>query len=379
MKSFFALNALFLITLFSCNQPSSHRTPELQAGCEVLLKYAEGFSIKVDSSYIWIEVKHPYQGSDQGFRYLLVPHEVPIPDHAAEVKVIRIPVSSIACTSTTHIPLLDYLDETESLSGFTTMDYISSARARKRIEEGKVVELGVDKGINIEILSALKPDLLMGYTMTAEYGQFKKIEELGIPVVINAEYLETHPLGRAEWIKFMAAFFNKLDKADSVFAAIEERYLAVRKIARSIEVKPTVLSGILYGDAWFLPGGKNYAATLLKDAGYQYLWADDPSNGFLELSFESVFSRAHECDYWIGVGPFQSLDEMRATDHRYGQFRALKNKNVFSYDARKGEKGGNEYLELGYLRPDLILQDLVKISSPELLPSHNLYFHRRLN
>jgi iron complex transport system substrate-binding protein len=115
------------------------------------------------------------------------------------------------------------------------------------------------------------------------------------------------------------------------------------------------------------------------DAGYRYLWHDDPTNGFLELSFETVLARAHECDYWIGVGPFQSLREMHAADNRYGQFNAFKKRNVFSYDARKGDKGGNEYLELGYLRPDLILQDLVKISHPDRLPDHKLYFHRRLD
>lgn len=379
IRVFFLSLSVGVFLFVSCQQKPAELRSQAPTGKMVLLKYAEGFTIKLDSPYVWLEVKHPYQGAAHGFEYLLVPKGVKVPAHDPQVRIVRTPVTSIACTSTTHIPLLDYLDETESLTGFTTTDYISSSRARKRIEDGKVVELGVDKGINIEVLTALKPDMLMGYSMTSEYGQFKKIEELGVPVVINGEYLEKHPLGRAEWIKFMAAFFGKVDVADSVFAAIESKYLEVREIASTIDKKPTVLSGILYGDAWFLPGGKNYAATLMSDAGYDYLWKDDPSNGFLELSFETVLARAHQCDYWIGVGPFQSLQEMRAADNRYEQFKAFRIRNVFSYDARKGDKGGNEYLELGYLRPDLILQDLVKIAHPTLLPGYKMYFHRQLN
>lgn len=377
--TFHVFHVLAILSCLSCGTDSQEKSAQQPRSHQLALKYAQGFTIAIDSIYTRLEVKHPYQGAETGIKYLLVPKGARVPDHLPEVKIIRVPVTSIACTSTTHIPLLDYLDETESLTGFTTTDYISSSRARKRINQGKVVELGVDKGINIEILSALNPDMLMGYSMSSEYGQFRKIEELGIPVVINAEYLEEHPLGRAEWIKFMAAFFGKLDKADSVFSAIESRYLETQRLASGIQQKPTVLSGIMYGDAWFLPGGKNYAATLMKDAGYNYLWSEDTSNGFLELSFETVLARAHDCDYWIGVGPFQSLDEISAADNRYSQFAAFKNQNVFSYDAKKGSKGGNEYLELGYLRPDLILQDLVKVSHPDLLPDYELYFHRRLN
>jgi iron complex transport system substrate-binding protein len=375
-----SIGSLIMLMTLSCQPSVDQRQSDEEAGRSAfLLKYAKGFTISIDSPYTWINVTNPYQGASSGFRYLLVPKGMKVPEHPVDVRVIRTPVSSIACTSTTHVPLLDYLNETDKLTGFTTTDYISSEKARQRIDAGKVTELGVDSGINIEILSALRPELLMGYTMTAEYGQYKKIEELGIPVVINAEYLETHPLGRAEWIKFMAAFFDKEAMADSVFSAIESEYLETKKRVSDQDIHPSVLNGIMYGDAWFLPGGKNYAAAILQDAGYHYLWADDPSTGFLELSFESVYARAHNCEYWIGVGPFQSLAELSAADQRYSQFSAFKNKTVFSYDARKGAKGGNEYLELGYLRPDLILKDLVKISNPDVLPGHSLYFHRRLN
>ena len=300
------------------------------------------------------------------------------PDIDKDAKVNYTPVESIVCTSTTHIPLLDYIGETEKLVGFPTTDYISSEKMRARIDSGKVTELGVDKGLNLERLAVLKPDLVMGYSMTSDYGQFKKIEDLEIPVVLNAEYLEKHPLGRAEWIKFVAMFFHKENAADSVFRVIENNYLKTKALADSARNRPTVLSGVVYGDAWFMPGGKNYAARLFDDAGCQYTWADDSSNGFLQVSFESVYKKASEADLWIGVANYKSLQEIENSDHRYAKFKAFEQKKVYTYDARKGAKGGSEFLELGYLRPDIILKDLVKIAHPELLPEYELYFHKRL-
>ena len=297
---------------------------------------------------------------------------------APDVRVITIPLNSIVCTSTTHIPLLDYLDEGAKLIGFPSTDYISSEKIRERIDNGQVQELGVDRGMNLERLASLKPDMVMGYTMNSDYGQFKKMEELNIPVVINAEYLEKHPLGRAEWIKFMALFFDKEKQADSVFRVIEKSYLDVKDLVKIVTDKPTVMSGIVYGDAWFLPGGQNYASRILHDAGCAYLWEENTSNGYLELSFESVYEKAHDADLWIGVGNYTTLKELERGDHRYAQFKPFRTRSVYTYDARKGAKGGSEFLELGYLRPDLILKDLVKIAHPDLLEEYELYFHKRL-
>jgi iron complex transport system substrate-binding protein len=176
----------------------------------------------------------------------------------------------------------------------------------------------------------------------------------------------------------MALFFNKEEKADSIFQTIEKEYLSTEALADRVTDKPAVLSGVVYGDAWFLPGGQNYAAKLLKDAGCDYLWEDDSSHGFLELSFESVYEKAHDADIWIGVGSFSSLNEIENADERYSRFKPFRQKNVYTSNARQGAKGGSEFLELGYLRPDIILKDLVKIAHPSLLPDHRLYFHQKL-
>lgn len=368
-----------VISLWACaGKHSSGEEQQLTPSTLTTIKYADGFSVFALGNSTLVKVTYPFQGATSGYSYLLVPKGQQPPPHDPAMRVIYTPLESIVCTSTTHIPHLDYLGETDKLVGFPTTDYISSEKMRQRIRQGKVVDLGVDKEMNMERLAALKPGAVMGYTMTGDYGQFKKMEELGIPVVINAEYLEQHPLGRAEWIKFTGLFFDKEEEADSVFSMIEANYLETSRLLKPGMKTPAVLSGIVYGDAWFLPAGQNYAARLFKDAGCRYLWEDTGGNGYLQLSFESVYAKAHDADLWIGTGSYRSLDEIRAADLRYTRFTPFLKKQVYNYDARIGEKGGNEFLELGYLRPDLILMDLVKIAHPDLLPEHKLFFHRRL-
>lgn len=371
-------SVIFLFTLGvvfgSCQSTKENKTT---FGVDSL-KYAVGFSVEQIESSKLVTVKYPYQGATQGYQYLLVPKGEAIPVHNANVQVIQTPIEKVVCTSTTHVPMLDYLGETNSLIGFPTTDYISSAEMRRRIEAGEMTDLGIDKGMNLEVLYALHPDLVIGYTMSRDLGQLKKIQELGIPVVINAEYLEKHPLGRAEWIKFVALFYNKEKAADSIFNLIEREYLTTQMLVQDEVNQPKVLSGIVYGDTWFMPGGQNYAAKLFRDAGLKYLWDDTESNGYLELSFESVYAKAKEADLWIGVGSFGSLNELKAAESRYALFKPFQRQQIFTYDARKGAKGGSEFLELGYLRPDLILKDLVKIGHPEKLPDHKLFFHQQL-
>lgn len=341
------------------------------------VKYATGFTIKKEGNATWVTVAHPYKDATSGYTYLLVPNGETPPDHTADVQVINVPLETIVCTSTTHIPHLDYLGVSDKLTGFPSTDYISSGTTRKRVDAGFVKDLGVDNGMNLELLYQLKPSMVMGYTMTSDLGQLKKIQEMNIPVVVNAEYLERDPLGRAEWIKFTSLFFGKEKAADSIFDIIQTEYLITRGKLASLEPKPSVLLGTVYGDAWFMPGGENYAAKILKDAGANYLWANDSTRGWLEIAFESVYDKAKDADLWI-VGSFDTLEQLKAADNRYALFKPFQTKQIYNYNARKGAKGGNDFLELGYLRPDIILKDLVKIAHPELLPEHELFFHARL-
>ena len=375
MNKTLVLAALVLI-FHGCNNPVKKQAVEYES-TSIPLKYATGFSIEKADDFYLVKVITPYKGANKPLNYILYDRNTDVPKVAADA-YIPVPVKSIVCTSTTHIPLLDYLDETNSLIGFPTLSYISSEPMRERIDNGEVEELGIDEALNIEKLVNLNPEMVMGYSLSGEFGQFNLISEAGIPVLLNAEYLEGHPLGRAEWIKLAGLLFNKLELADSVFEAIDQQYNATLKIVGKSTTYPTVMSGIVYGDSWFVPGGRNYASRILKDAGFNYLWQQDTSRAFLPLSFETVFNQAKQADFWIGVGSFKTLGELAGSDSRYEEFQPFKQQSIFSYDKRRGAKGGSEFLELGYLRPDLILMDLVKIGNPNLLPEHELFFHFQL-
>lgn len=369
----------FIITLIAACSPGKKEHIAEEEGCASTdITYARNFTVTCKNGYKLVEVLQPFSGAEEGFKYLLVPKGAAPPKKEEGVQIIQIPLNSIVCTSTTHIPLLDYLNETESLVGFPTTDYISSEQMRKRIDAGHVTDLGVDNELNIERLLNLDPNAVMAYSLTGDLSQYRKIKQLGIPVIMNAEYLEEHPLGRAEWIKFVALFFDKEALADSLFSGIESEYLQLKSIAAEAESKPEVFSGVVYGDTWFMPGGNNYAAKLLEDAQANYLWSDTRSTGFVEISFEAVYEKAHKADYWIGVGGYETLQSLKNADERYAEFKAYKTGNVYSYNARKGAKGGSEFLELGYLRPDLILADLIKITHPDMLPGRALYFYFKL-
>ncbi|MCA6074130.1 ABC transporter substrate-binding protein [Fulvivirga sedimenti] len=368
---------LGIIPIISCN-PKPEQASQPEEG-QLQFKYANGFRVfQIRENIYRVFIDRPYQGSTNSLEYLLVPEGESIPDHDQDVTVIKTPVKRIICTSTTHIPLLDYLNETQALIGFPTPDYISSPAMRARIDSGLVEDLGIDKSLNVEMALELNPDAVMAYTMGGVSESILKLRELNIPVLINAEYLEEHPLGRAEWIRLAGLLFDKKDRSDSVFTAIEKRYIDLQKIAGQTDLRPSAFSGVMYGDTWFLPGGNNYAARLMKDAGIEYLWNDNPENGYLELSFETVLDRAVNADLWIGVASFTSLDQLGAEDSRYTLFSAFENGHVYTYDARKGALGGSEFLELGYLRPDIILADLIRIAHPEISGLDSMYFHAKL-
>lgn len=371
-------NCFIFIMLFNgltaCKKDNKTKSVEATS-----TEYAKGFRITKKGAFTEIELLEPYLKANSSLKYLLVPKTEKVPPHDQQVQVIRTPIEKIVCTSTSHVALLDLLNEVDKLVGFPSTELISAKSARMRIDSGLVTDLGMDKELNLELLFTLHPDLVMGYTLTGDMGNLNKVKEMGIPVVINAEYLENHPLGRAEWIKYMAAFFGKEKLADSIFNNIKNEYLKNKSLVDTVSLKPTVMSGILYGDAWFLPGGQNYGAKIFRDAGYHYLWDDDTSNGFLKLSFETVLAKGKEADYWIGVGSFRSKEEMKSAEQRYTLFKPYKTSHIYTYDARIGPTGGSEYLEQGYSRPDLILKDLIKIAHPELLPDYELYFHEKLN
>jgi len=365
--------------LGGCASPSQEEKVDTLK--EIPLSYAKGFNIFQGEGYKIIEVSQAFPGSHQPFRYLILEDpQAEFPDQNYNAS-IQLPAESVIVTSTTHIPHLDLLHETDKLIGFPNLNLISSQQARKMIEQHQVRDLGRGAHTNIEIIIDLQPDWVMISTLGEDLKNLDLLQAAGIPAVINGEYVEQDPLGRAEWIKFTGALFGKLEEATSIFEEIERDYIEAENLAGQIEQnhKPTVMAGVMYKDVWYVPGSESWGAKLLEAAGGRYLFQDQGGTGSVQLNYEYVLDKAQDADYWLGASDFPTLSAMRSADKRYADFNAHQKGNVYSYTLRKGPTGGIEYFELGYMRPDLILQDLIKIIHPQLLPDYSLYFYTRLD
>jgi iron complex transport system substrate-binding protein len=346
---------------------------------QVQIQHATGFRITYHEGYKIVEVTKPWKNAQTTFKYLLLPHGITPPAHDEHTTVVRIPVQKAVATSTTHLPAFDLLQASDVLRGFPNTDYISSPQIRQQVEAGNLQDLGPENSINMEMLIGLQPDMIMSYGMGGQNSGLEKFKRTGLPVVVNADYMETTPLGQAEWIKFTAAFLNKEKEAQQVFEKIEARYDSLKALANQANSKPTVYSGIVYGDTWYMPSGESWAGRILKDAHAHYLWQDTQDNGSLELSFEAVYAKAHDADFWLNTGAFESLKNLADFDSRYTEFKAFQKGQVYNNNAKIGAKGGHVYLELGCARPDFVLADLIKILHPELMPDYELYFYQKLD
>ena len=371
------LPLIFCLLHASCDIPKSINLANLT---EVPNQYAKGFTVFQGDGFKVIEIKQAFPVDHEPFRYLVL-EKVKLELNQSDFDaVVDLPISKIVMTSTTHIPHLDYLEVSKLLAGFPNLDLISSKKTRALIDAGKVMELGSGAQANIEKIIDLEPDWVMISTLGDDLKNLEILKEAKIPALLNGEYVEQHPLGRAEWIKFTGALLGKFEESEKVFKDIEANYLEAEKlISESILDKPKVLAGVMYKDIWYVPGADSWGARLLEAAGGNYLFKEQKGTGSAQLSYEYVLEKAQEADFWLGASDFRSLAEMKNADPRYAHFHAFQKGNVYTYTSKKGPTGGLEYFELGYLRPDLILQDLIKILYPELLPDYSLYFYSQLD
>ncbi|WP_313113136.1 ABC transporter substrate-binding protein [Aequorivita sediminis] len=382
MPNFKNLVVLFFFTLVfvSCKNETKESIKSVSVKGEKLeVKYAKGFEIEAFEGYKTITLKNPWPGTDKIFTYALVEKNASLPNPKSYDAVVEIPIEQIVVTSTTHIPSLEMLGEINALIGFPNLNYISSEKTRDRISNNEIKELGKNEDINTEILINLSPDAVIGFAVDGNNSAFSTVENARIPVLYNSDWTEVSPLGKAEWIKFFGVLYNKEKEADSIFSKIESEYNSAKNLASKAKNKPTVISGAMYKDVWYMPQGNSWGAQFIQDAGGDYLWVDSEGTGSLSLSLESVLDKGIEADFWIGPAQFNSLEELNESSKAYTQFKAYKTGKVYSYSMKKGEKGGVIYYELAPNRPDLVLKDLIKILHPEMLPNHKFHFFDKLN
>jgi iron complex transport system substrate-binding protein len=375
MRNNYFILLVSLTCLIACKQ-SKKDTPTNTFDATNTIKYAKGLSVEKHSNYTIIKVTNPWPDAEKGFTYLLTKDQKKVPSNIDFDAVVQTPIKSIVVTSTTHIPALEALGVEHALVGFPSTNYISSKKTRKLITNGHVKELGANELINTEVLIDLQPDVVVGFSINSQNKTYNTIEKSGIPVVYNGDWTEQTPLGKAEWVKFFAPFFEKETLADSIFNTIETEYLKAKQIAQKATNAPTALSGSMFKDVWYVPAGESWGAQFLKDANIDYLWKDSKGTGSLSLSFETVLEKGSMASIWIGPGSFTTNQQLLDANEHYQQFKAFKDQQIYTFGLTQGETGGMLYYELAPNRPDLVLKDLVKIAHPHLLPEYQPFFFK---
>ncbi|MFN2260880.1 MAG: ABC transporter substrate-binding protein [Psychroflexus sp.] len=368
---------LVAICILSC-QDSAKKITELGDYEEVKVDYAEGFSIKKYEDFTQISVHKPWPDAEKDLVYIIADEKIQLPKNFEYEALITKPIDKIVATSTTHIPSLISLNKIETLVGFPNLEYISSKEARQLIEDGKIRDIGQNESINTEVLLSLQPDLIFSFAIEGRNKTLDQARDSGIPVVYNSDWLEDNPLGKAEWIKFFGAFLGKLDQAESEFNQVVSEYESAKKMASKTENKPSVISGAMHQDRWYLPYGDSWQAQFFKDANAEYVYDYTKGQGSIALAFEKVLEKAKDSEFWISPGHLTSYEALLNNNKHYAEFEAFQNKNIYTMANTKGETGGVLFYELGPNRPDLILKDLVKIFHPDLLSDYELTFFKAL-
>ena len=357
---------LFLLILFILSGCGQNKKPTTGDGIKTAIKYAEGFTMTSYGDYTRIDILNPWDSTGTLHTYIAIPKDSPVPEQLPVGTVLRIPLTNTVIYSSVHTGILQELGALEQIGGICDLRYSNQPAILERCTAGKITDAGNSMNPDIEKIIDMNPDaILLSPFENSGYGP---IEKTGIPLVECADYMETSPLGRAEWIKLFGFLYGKETAADSLFSRIEQEYTDLQKQAQNSSGTPSVFSEMKSGSAWYVPGGKSYMARIFADAGANYIWNRNQQSGSFPLSFEVVFDQAHDADFWL-IKYYQDKDktynEIKKDYAPYANFKAFQKKNIYGCNTAK-----IPYYEEFPFHPERLLKDLIKIFHPELLPGY---------
>ncbi|CAN7447469.1 ABC transporter substrate-binding protein [Devosia sp. LjRoot3] len=344
--------------------------------------YANNFSVAYFGHYKVVTVERPSPGG-QSESYVLVQCGTPEPElgpELADAPRVTVPIQSLFSGSTSQSPALVAVGGVGAVTGVARRDFIATPELVEHIQQAEVVEYETSGVVNVEAVVAAAPDVFM-----AGGGGEPEVQRLavaGVPVVNFAEWQETSPLGRAEWVKFMGLFFNAEEKANAAFADVVEHYDAALALVADVpeDERPLVLSGQAFNGIFFAAGGQSFMARLIRDAGGRYVFEDDTSTGSFQIrDLERLIVAARDAKVWIQASiHYHTLADIAAEDPRLAALPAAEAGQVWIPDALKGPNGGVQFYELGSMRPDMVLMDLISILHPDKTPGYGRIFNRSI-
>ena len=340
-------------------------------------RYAKGFSIEQDKTTgeKLLCIKNPWQGAEGVVFY-------------SKIDTVAPPKRIIAMSSS-HAAMLDAIGCADRIVGLSGCRFIYNSDLCKKIEEGEIAEVGYDSSFNFEKICSLNADIVLLYGIAGEAKSITdKLDELRIPYIYIGDYLESDPLGKAEWVVALSALCGVEEVGLNFFADVEKRYNNLKNKRYSSAYSPRVMLNLPYRDTWFMPPHNSYMVRLIEDAGGEYVLTenekrkteneDKPSTSSKPISLEVALVLAMKADFWINLGQIASKEELQAAAPRFAEVDAVKFGRLYNNTKRTNESRGSDFWESGAVRPDIILEDLIKILHYEA-QTDSLYYYKKLN
>ena len=327
-----------------------------------LVHYAENFKISPYKDGYKLEIRNKNSSNFDDF--YIFNDSLDIPEEIKNQTIIRTPIKSAIAFSSTQWSVFQKLGETNIIKGILESNYSKNDEILRLVKEGVIIDLGTSNQVNTEKVINLKAELIL-YTPypTIDYSNLGELS--GSIMIPFPDYLESHPLGRAEWMKVIGILCKKENETTEWFNSVANRYESLSDICKSIENKPTVFSDLPFENQWYVPGGNSYIAQIFKDSGSDYIWHDDNSTGSLHIDAESVLLKAQNADYWRVINSYDTpftYKKLAKENELYPLFKAFKEKNLLVCNVR--ECG---YFEQSQYEPDILLADFIYHFHPEIL------------
>lgn len=372
MKQLLGISLWLVFWMVACS-PSGRQVSDAAVSSDTV-RYAQGFKVERFKDYTLVEVHDPWDSTRLLQRYLLVDRTQPVPSGLPKGTLVKTPVRKVVVYTSVHAAIIDQLQETDEIIGVCEPQYMDMPSIKVGIKSGRIANLGEATAPDVEKMIEIGAELIIASPFqNSSYGP---VEKIGIPIIEAADYMESLPLGRTEWIRFYGLLFQKEPLADSIFKATERRYLDLKELTAKVADRPTVLSEKRYGSSWFVPAGDSYMAHLFEDAGAAYMFKELPGSGSVPLSFESVFDKALHADLWLmkyNLADDMTYADLQAEYTPYKNFDAFQQRHIYTCNT-----GKVPYYEEFPLHPDYLLKDLVWIFHPDLLPDYVPRYYQKM-
>lgn len=393
--------ALVVLLVVACQ---GGKTASGKGGDTLQMKYAELLTIVKhnDGAYTEAIIENPWKKGTTLHKYILVPKGNEGDETVARLKddirenatlqmgshcdIVRTPLESNVVFTAPHCQLMYELGCKNAITGVCDKDYINipDIKERVKLSDGKASTSDTDKVIidcgssmqpDIERIIALKPEglLISPFENSGGYG---KLDKLHIPIIETADYMETSPLGRAEWMKFYGLLFKSEERSDSLFSSIEKEYLALKAEAAKLPQGLSILTERKMGSVWYVPGGKSTMGILLKDANAKYIFADDTHSGSLAYGPERILSKGTQVDVWAFKyfgGKALSKNDLLAEYEGYKVLKAFNSNSIYQVDTST-----QPYFELTSFHPEILLREFIILAHPKATQFGKLRFYQHL-